>query len=165
MNEVCHRIDSTSAFISKKLAQKSIDVSATRYGQQHEQSAIASYVNHHRACGVMVCVQPCGLHVDSSSPWLAASPDRIVLDPSQSAYNQKGCLEVKCPILCETSLISDVSRSNSTFCLKDKNGEMQLSTTHAYYYQVQTEMHVTRVQWCDFVVWSPIDDTFVQRVY
>ena len=26
-------------------------------------------------------------------------------------------------------------------------------------------MHVTRVQWCDFVVWSPKDDTFVQRVY
>jgi len=96
---------------------------------------------------------------------LAASPDGIVLDPSQSSDNQKGCLEVKCPILCETSLISDVSRRNSTFCLKDKNGEMQLSTTHAYYYQVQTEMHVTRVQWCDFVVWSPIDDTFVQRVY
>ena len=41
------------------------------------------------ARGVMVSVQPCGLHVDSSSPWLAASPDGIVLDPSQSANNQK----------------------------------------------------------------------------
>ena len=165
MKEVCHKRDSTSAFIMKKLSQKSIDVSATRYGRQHEKSAIASYVNHHRACGVTVSVQPCGLPVDESSPWLAASPDGIVLDPTQSGDNQNGCLEVKCPILCQKSLISDVCRKSSSFCLKEENGEIRLSTTHAYYYQIQTEMHVTRLQWCDFVVWSPIEDTFVQRVY
>ena len=165
MKEVCHKRDSTSAFNMKKLSQESIDVSARRYGRQHEKSAIASYVNHHRARGVTVSVQPCGLHVDESSPWLAASPDGIVLDPTQSGDNQKGCLEVKCPILCQKSLISDVYRKSSPFCLKEENGEIQLSTTHAYYYQIQTEMHVIRLQWCDFVVWSPIEDTFVQRVY
>ena len=42
---------------------------------------------------------------------------------------------------------------------------MQLSSAHSYYYQIQTEMHVTRLPWCDFVVWSPIEDPLVQRVY
>ena len=102
--------------------RKTVDVSATRYGRQHEESAILSYVNHQRAHGVMVSVQPCGMNVDESSPWLAASPDGIILDPTQSADSQKGCLEVKCPILCEKSLILDLSRNNSTFCLKEKNG-------------------------------------------
>ena len=26
-------------------------------------------------------------------------------------------------------------------------------------------MHVTKLPWCDFVVWSPVDDPFVKRVY
>lgn len=71
MKEVCHRRDSTSAFVAKKLTQKTIDVSATRYGRQHEKSAISSYVNYQRARGVMVSVQSCGLRVDVSAPWLA----------------------------------------------------------------------------------------------
>ena len=32
------------------------------------------------------------------------------------------------------------------------------------FYQVQTQMHVTCLIWCDFVVWSPTQDPFVQRV-
>ena len=64
MKEVCHRKDSTSCFVLKKLAQKPIDVIATRYGKQHEKSAIASYVHYHRAHVVMINVQPCGLYVD-----------------------------------------------------------------------------------------------------
>ena len=26
-------------------------------------------------------------------------------------------------------------------------------------------MHVTHLPWCDFIVWSPIQDLFVERVY
>ena len=26
-------------------------------------------------------------------------------------------------------------------------------------------MHVSKLPWCDFVVWSPVNDLFVQRVY
>ena len=59
----------------------------TRYGRQHEKSAIASYVNNHRAHGVIV--QPCGLCVDASDPWLAASPDGIVMDPTQCTDKQR----------------------------------------------------------------------------
>ena len=85
-------------------------MTATRYGRHYEQSAIASYVNYHRVHGVLVNIQPCGLFVDASIPWLAGSPDGIVTDPTQSIDKQKGCLEVKCPILCENTLMLDVSR-------------------------------------------------------
>ena len=135
MKEVCYRKGSTSCFVLKKLAQKPNDVIATHYGK-HEQSAIASYVNYHRAHGVMINVQPCDLYI--SLPWLAASPYGIVLDPTQCADKQKGCLEVKCPISCEKSLMLDVCKKNALFCLKEKNGEMQLSSAHSYYYQIQT---------------------------
>ena len=45
------------------------------------------------------------------------------------------------------------------------NNVLSLSKTHAHFYQVQTQMHVTHLVWCDFVVWSPIQDIFVERVH
>ena len=154
MKEVCHRKDSTNSFVLKKLTQKPIDVIAMRYGKEHVKSAIALYVNYHRACGVKINVQPCGLYVDASVPWLAASPDGVVYDLTQHAGKQKGCLEVKCPILCKNSLMLDVCRNNAFFCLKEKSSKMQLSSADSYYYQIQTgcTLHVTRLSWCNFVM-------------
>jgi len=45
----------------------------------------------------------------------------------------------------------------------DKDGDMYLSKSHSYFYQLQTQMHVTNPQWSDFVVWSPCE-IFVQRI-
>ena len=89
MKEVCHHKDSTNSFVLKKLAQKPVDVIATRYGRRHENSAIVSYVNNHRAHGVMINVQPCGLCVDASDPRLAASPDGIVMILHNVLINRK----------------------------------------------------------------------------
>jgi len=104
----------------------------------------------------------CGLYIDPSVFWLA-SPDAIVLDPTQQQQN-KSCLEVKCPFLCEKILFEAACKSVSGFCLVINNGKMFLSRTHTYYYQVQSQMRVTRLPWCDFVVWSPIQDVFIERV-
>ena len=73
----------------------------------------------------------CGLCVDVSIPWLAAGPGGIVLDSTQHGDRQRGCLEVKCPMLRERSLMLDVYRKNALFCLKKKNGKMELSSTHS----------------------------------
>jgi len=82
-----------------------------------------------------------------------------------SENDSKGCLEVKYPFLCKKKLISNLCRENTTFCIKAVDDKMSLSTSHSYYYQVQTQMYVTELPWCDFVVWSDIEDIFVQRVY
>ena len=71
------------------------------------------------------------LFVSPSEPWLAASPDRIVTNPFNSTTQHRGCLEVKCPILCKQKLITDVSRSNLTFCIVENNGKMELSSSHS----------------------------------
>ena len=40
------------------------------------------------------------------------------------------------------------------FCLQRlETGSLQLSRDHPYYLQCQLQMHVTRRQYCDFVVW------------
>ena len=80
MKEVCHRKDSTSckSFLSKKLSPTAAISAAMCYGIRHEQYAIESYKNHRKLNGAETTVEPCGLFVDSSEPWLAASPDGII---------------------------------------------------------------------------------------
>ena len=72
-------------------------------------------------------MEPCGLYVDSSEPWLAASPGGIVFEAFQNNMYRIGCLEIKCPILCRQKLIADVCREKTSFCIEDKNGKLSLS--------------------------------------
>jgi len=166
MREVCHRKASTSctAFVQKKINPKVLCTPAVCYGREHENDAISSYIKYQRSRGVVVEVHKCGLVVDKTLSWLAASPDGIVFDPSEKD-NKLGCLEVKCPFSCEKKTVLEATRSVSAFCLIEQDGGIFLSKSHGYYYQVQTEMHVTNSKWCDFVVWSPLDQPFIQRIH
>ena len=166
MKEVCHRKSTTScrAFIQTKLSQAQVTTAAILYGRQHENEAILSYVRFKKSQQINIEVNKCGLIIDSVDSWLAASPDGIVLDPTQQEH-QKGCLEVKCPYVCrEKMTITDACRQVSAFCLVEHEGLMCLSESHKYFYQIQTQMHVSQFMWCDFVVWCP-RQIFVQRIY
>ena len=165
MKEVCHRKATTSceAFVRKKLTPRHIDTAAIRYGNDHESTAVKSYVDYQNKHGKVVKVNSCGLSVHPSTPWVAGSPDGIVFDPTEERHN-RGCLEVKCPQTCEKVPLTVACRDVSGFCLALNNCEMFLLRSHAYYYQVQTQMYVTQLQWCDFVVWSPVPDIFVERI-
>ena len=53
-------------------------------------------------------------------------------------------------------LVIAAKANDSSFCLKYSEEEMSLSvdTCHPYYYQVQCQLFVTGVEYCDFVVWT-----------
>ncbi len=44
------------------------------------------------------------------------------------------------------------------------SGKLELKQTHAYYSQVQGQMLITGMNWCDFVV-SAEEDILIQRIY
>ena len=67
--------------------------------------------------------------------------------------------------MCAKKSIADASLEQSSFCLKNNNGSLQLKSTHQYFYQVQAQLFVTRFPWCDFVVWAPSEDIYVERIY
>lgn len=162
MKEVCHRrpITSCTAFVQKKINPKPLNIAGVRYGRTHERDAVSFYLDYHYSRGVAIELRECGLVVDLSLPWLAASPDGIVIDPTQG----EGCLEVKCPLSCETINVEEACRKVTAFCLIEQDGYIHLSQSNAYFYQIQTQMHVTKCKWCDFVVWSPLSAPFVQRI-
>ena len=83
-------------------------------------------------------------------PWLAASPDGIVLDRNE---NYK-LLEIKCPFSCKDNRI-DVKYL--------QGGKLQES--HAYYTQIQLQMYCTQAKETDLFVFSREDYKIVTIKY
>lgn len=99
-----------------------------------------------------------GFVIDHCHPYIGASPDGIV----SCSCCGKGVVEVKCP---HSSRDSFPTEDTLSFCLcKQSDGKWTLKQDHAYYYQIQTQMHVCRVDYCDFVVWSEGDGVSIERV-
>lgn len=101
-------------------------------------------------------VSECGMFVDLDCPYLCASPDRLV--------NDNRLLEVKWPYAAQNySTLRETARHHNISVKVDNKDCLYLPKTHSYYYQVQTQLHVTQKSSCGFMVWSP-NDVFSQRI-
>ena len=74
----------------------------------------------------------------------------------------EGILEIKCPYSVRNSTVEEACNSTSFYCRKDTDG-IHLHQKHNYHYQVQGQMAVLGVEWCDFVVWT-LKDFTVERI-
>ncbi len=68
---------------------------------------------------------------------------------------------MKCPYCIKDSGITE--SDGSTSCLKMVDEKLTLNRDHAYFYQVQVQLHVCNLQYCDFVVWT-CKDVFIERI-
>ena len=59
---------------------------------------------------------------------------------------------------CKNLMIDDVIWTKKCTHLVINNGRKSLKTTQNYYYQVQTAMLCTNTQWCDFFLWTTVDN-------
>ena len=57
-----------------------------RYGSLHESEARNDYHQKKLINTPLLSVTTTGLHIDTSDCWLAASPDGLVTDPSESTW-------------------------------------------------------------------------------
>ncbi|PFX34305.1 hypothetical protein AWC38_SpisGene888 [Stylophora pistillata] len=100
-----------------------------------------------------------GLHIRQIWPYLGASSDNIV----ECNCCGKGAVEIKCPYKHKDVCLSEASMVDRTFCLEQKNGILSLKKSHQYYYQVQAQLYICDVDYCDFVVWTP-KDIHIERI-
>lgn len=100
-----------------------------------------------------VNVSPSGFVVHPDAPYLGASPDAKVYHPA--ANPPFGLAEVKCPnVVC----ITDVSH------IKFVGGQAKLKRNHKYFWQVQGQLAITGLSWCD-VITSTKTDITVERIW
>ena len=129
--------------------------------------AIQAYINHKHGCGVDgLTVGPCGFLVCEQYPFLGATPDGTVYDPT-NLEQPFGFLEVKCPYSHRDRTPAEACGMPG-FCCQletDSNGsqKIKLRRNHPYYAQVQGQMAVGDRPWCDFVIYTK--DVSVERIY
>lgn len=87
---------------------------------------------------------------------IGASPDGSVT----CTCCGQGVYEIKCPLSLEEKSFEDMKKVDS-FCV-DGNG---LKKDHPYYYQVQTQIYLSKTNYCDFIVWSKNKGVYIERIY
>ena len=121
---------------------------AMKRGLEREPQVLEQYSKHFN-----VNVSRCGFVIHPDAPHLGASPDARVYDPSAIPCFELA--EVKCP---------DISSISEARHVKMVNGQAKLKQNHKYHWQVQGQLAVTGLSWCDFITDTEGDFT-VERVW
>ncbi|WAQ97892.1 ING4-like protein [Mya arenaria] len=127
---------------------KSYDLSkkdCVKWGLDNESSARDMYQQHVKSQHSNFGCSQSGLLVSETSPYLGATADGVV----SCVCCGIGTLEIKCPFKHKSVMALEAAKCDKEFCL-DKN--LKLKQKHRYYTQVQFQMLVYGVQYCDFVV-------------
>lgn len=136
--------------VQEKLEGKFQGNYAMEWGKQFEATVLQWYAKVKAADDETFLFSPVGLVVSVDYPWLAASPDALVL-----SKDGKGTVKVKCPYSAVATNLQDYASQSRFFLQADRSGQLTHCRSHAYYYQVQLQMGVTEFKWSDFVVWTP----------
>lgn len=116
---------------------------ATMYGNIMEPVAEDEYVRYQNEHG----------HPGLKTPYIAASPDARVHDPTYIPSD--GLAEYKNPHSSRKKSLDEACQSKTFFLQKvEQEGEVKymLKRRHDYYFQVQCQLYCENREWCDFVV-------------
>ena len=130
------------------------ETEATKWGLNHEKDAIQCLIrkleeDEHEN----VRVENSGIFVSEDYPFIGATPDSII----SCDCCGKQLVEVKCPFTKKDELLNVTDEKANFYLKKDESGELHLDNNHEYFFQVQTQMGVTKVESCLFVVWTTVD--------
>lgn len=121
---------------------------ATEWGCSHERQARVMYEKVSKSKHQKFSVEENGLFINPQWPYIGASPDGIVC----CLCCGRGALEIKCPYCHRGESIDFAASHDKKFCLKETDGKLQLDSDHMYYYQIQTQLFICDVEYCDFCV-------------
>ena len=128
---------------------------ATTWGCEHEKVALELYTEHMNTHHINAKITQSGLFISTDYPFIGATPDALV---SCECCPGKGCVEIKCPYCTRDSTV-EVASGNPKFCVQSGF----LTVTHPILTQIQTQMNVAQIDYCDFFLWLE-NDNFLQRI-
>lgn len=145
------------SLVKQLLQSNQFSTKATEWGKKNEPVALEKYKDHQMKSGHNdLIISKAGFVVCEDQPFLGASPDSYVFDPS--CVKQFGLAEVKCPYKYRELAPEDAAKEADFCCtlLTQTDGTVTvvLKQNHAYYCQVQGQLAITNRKWCDFVVFT-----------
>ena len=123
------------------------DIPALKYGRTMEVNALNSFFEAIKGEHQELKFKECGLFLDSMYPFIGASPDSMMTCKCCGRVS----IEVKCPYSIN---YTSPQEGNLSYLIKE-NDKLRLKKQHKYYTQCQSQMGVTGVEKCYFVVWTP----------
>lgn len=150
-------IDKPSPSLIKDICYPSarrFSTAATSWGCSHEKDARDKYIDAMRCNHENFFWQDSGFVINPDYPYMGATPDGV----AKCQCCGDILVEIKCPYCARNSTLSD-----SVSCLANNDGKLSLKRDHAYYYQVQCQLLVCGLEFCDFVVWTS-QDFFCERI-
>ena len=153
MKQVCHTdVTNPAQSLVKSICypqELSFSRKQTDWGLKHKKVARELYLKAQKQHHNDLIVADSGLVINPQWPFVAATPDGIV----DCKCCGKGVLEIKCPYSHRDESVESAASKDEKFCLKkDDEGSLHLDHGHSYYYQVQTQLFVCSVDYCDFCV-------------
>ncbi|KAJ6649017.1 hypothetical protein Bhyg_04249 [Pseudolycoriella hygida] len=131
----CRTKNLATSFLVNHIRGVQLRTKAIKWGLTHEHCALED------CCRLFQCNSDnflkCGIIIDEERTYISATPDAI-------EKGRRLIVEIKCPFSVRDNRPEEV----------DYLKEGKLKRNHAYYVQVQIQMHVTRIHLCDFVVWT-----------
>ena len=137
--------DQPSSSLLKQICtgHNKVNTAPLEWGRKNEDTARSSYSVKQKTFHTWFSCTPVGLVVNPKYPHLGASPDGWVNCDCCGG----GVVEIKCPYN---------YRFTHPDCISDSNFYLQRFSDprHKYYYQVQMQLSICEVNYCDFVVWT-----------
>lgn len=149
--DVCRskRVQCTT-LVNRIFNPRTINTPPVQYGIANESVAKERLLGYLRGLHSNARIEDCGLMINHRYPLLGCSPDGIF----RCDCHEPALVEVKCLYTLRdcnpTDLVAEGQKKNG-FCL---SVDGQLKVTHAYYYQVQAQLHLNleNIKQCYFYV-------------
>lgn len=153
--KILKRKKNSDSFIQSTYYPKPFTATATSYGSANESKAKQlyqeSYPERH--------VHSSGLLLQPDLPFLGATPDAIICDNGKT-----GLLEVKCPFAARDMTVAEAAIAIKDFYVCKDGEEMHISERHDCFYQIQGQLLLSGLDFCDFVLFTR-RDIYIERVH
>ena len=126
---------------------------ATDWGIEYEKLAKDCYFIQNSKTHSNFTIRKSGLVINPKWSYIGTSPDSIV---GCSCCGER-CLQIKCSQSDRDNYIIDILGQKSFHLYYQEDRTIFLKRDHPYFYQVQTQMLVRDLQFCDLFVWTNCD--------
>ena len=142
-------------FMRKTAKSASLD-----YGRTHEPIARQAYTARYKKTHKKCKVKQCGLFIDKHYPFMGASPDALV----ECKCCGKGLLEIKCSYQFRLNHPQEACQDKDYHVFLDDDGAFRLKESSPWYVQIQGQLGVTGLDWCDFLLYTK-KGFLTERIY
>lgn len=143
--------DTTDNYIVKKIfSNANVQSEAMKFGKDHEPVARQLYFHNYKSTHKNAFIKECGLFIYSLKPFIGASPDAIV----DCKCCGQGLVEIKCSFTYKDELPSIAANDDHYHLYTNENNQIRLRHSSSWYVQIQGQLGVTKMKWCDFVFYT-----------